>query len=204
MMKKTTAMARVVASVLVLGVCGAVSVWGARQARAQGMRLGSVVAHANHSEVDLNGKSILLTGGVTVETIDGVDRQSITSETMRLTMGLNPVTKKDDVASAIAEGNVRFMRVQSIPVKDAPAQSRTIQGSSDKITWQRFEGKANLTGHVTVSSDDPARKMTWRNAGSATIDLKANKIVADRATDGPQMTIEAIPKAAPAPKKTTK
>ena len=196
-----TAMARVVASVLVLGVCGAVGVWGARQARAQGMRVGSAVARADHSEVDLNGKSIMLTGGVTVETVDG---QSITSDTMRLTMGPNPVTKKDDVASAVAEGHVRFKTIQNIAAANTPVHNRTIQGSADKITWQRFEGKANLTGHVTVSSDDAARKMIWRDAGSATIDLKAGKVVADRATDGPQMTIEAISKAVPAPKKTTK
>lgn len=184
-----------------LGIVGAASVSGAGKARAQGMKLGSAIAHADHSEVDLNGKSILLSGSVTVETPDG---QSIASDTMRLTMGQNPATKKDDLASAVADGHVRFKTMQNVAAANAPAEIRTIQGSSDKITWQRFAGKADLTGHVTVSSDDPTMKMIWRDAGSASIDLKAGKVKADKAPDGPQMSIESISKAVPAPKKTTK
>ncbi|HEY3414628.1 MAG TPA: LptA/OstA family protein [Armatimonadota bacterium] len=200
-MTKKTIAGRLVASMLVFGACGAVSVYGAKQAKAQGMHLGSATALADHSEVDISGKSILLSGGVNVVTPDG---QKISSDTMRLTMGPNPATGKDDLSSAVAEGHVVFIAKQAISATNAPAQKRTIQGSSDKITWDRYEGKAVLTGHVTVSSDDPVRKMTWRDAGSATIDLLAGKIVADRAPNGPQMTIEASSKAAPAAKKTTK
>jgi lipopolysaccharide export system protein LptA len=181
----------VTVAVTVAGLAGSA---GARQARAQAkpMRIGTVRASADSSEVGLTGKTIVLTGSVTIQTSDG---QSAAADTMRLSMGSNPVTRKDDVATVTAEGHVRFKVVQSVIEKGSSPMKRVIEGTSDKIVWHRADNRAELTGHVTVSSDDPARSMTWLNVGTAIIDMSdGGSVKTQKAAAGPQIAIEVVSK----------
>lgn len=173
-------------AVIVLAGAGG---YGARKvkAQAQPMRFGSVSAKASHGEADLNGKTVLLTGSVVIQTPDG---QNIAADSVHISMGTNPVTKKDDVASATADGHVRFRTVQEIKPKGGAAYKRVITGTANEAVWQRFAGRADLTGDVTVLSDDPQRTMRWENAAKAIIDLKAGTVKADSAPGGPQMTFD--------------
>lgn len=190
-------------ALLVLALAGAANVSGARRARAQAkpIRIGSATAMADHSEVDLKGRSILLSGHVSIETPNGAEHQNASAETMRLAMGVNPLTKKSDLAIVTAEGHVHFTAIQTVAGKDGKPMQRTITGSSDKAILHRFEQKAELTGNVTVISDDAEQKLTSRGAGSATIDLKAGTVAANKAEGGPQVSIEWVSKEPPAPKK---
>jgi lipopolysaccharide export system protein LptA len=178
---------------------------GARRARAQAkpIKIGTASALADHAEVDLKGRFMLLSGSVRVKMPGQVDEKEtiVTADSMRLAMGTNPVTKKPDLAAITADGHVHFNASQTVPNKDGKPMQRTIDGSSDKAVLHRFEQRAELTGNVTVTSDDAEQKVTSSGAGSATVDLKAGTVAAHKAEGGPQVSIQWESKVPAAPKK---
>lgn len=186
-MMKRLRLEKFAAALIAVGVISVAGVPGARRAEAQGaMRIGSASARAKHAEANLNTGNYVLTGGVSVNTPDG---QSVEADSMVLTMGRNPITRKQDVARVTAEGRVRFKAIQSVAQKGLPSYVRTISGSANKAIWRRLAGTADLTGDVTVTSDDPSRKIIWRNAATALLDLRAGTVKAD-AANGEQMVVE--------------
>lgn len=185
---------------LVLAVAGAANVSSAKRVRAQAkpIKVGTATALADHAQVDLKGRYMVLSGTVKVDTPEG---QRATADTMRLTMDVNPLTKKSDLATVTAEGHVDFTAKQTVPSRDGKPMLRTITGQSNRAVLHRFEQQAELTGNVTVTSDDAEQKLTSSGAGSATIDLKAGTVDAKKAEGGPQLSIEWVSKTPPAPKK---